>query len=871
MSAHIVSDTAFRFGAQDSIAARSAALIAESGQPLAEVIRWLSPVSSHVILGKDGSLMACMDFDGLDLDSSSGSEINQIRSQLVYALEQLQEKAPVLTWHVRRRRTEVYPECEFPDEVSRTMDDLQRESFLKNVQYINRHSLCLNLSPNAQASRILARMGRAQERSGMWEAAKSLLSGVGGAIKGEVEFPYQDATEISVALEQFERDLDVFIASVSSLNVRILRDDVLGGFLQLCASPTSAIEELADLPNDQNFMDTTMPVGDVDNSNSDMLGFTHNGKQVWTSCYSLDLRKRENLSVDMLDTLMAAPFEFTLTHVYKMLPRARGERAVGEAHAYHSARRFNLKSILVAAFNKGDLSAAPVNESRDVSAAEALALKDQVGSGRTGVGLYYGTVMVQADTPEQCLEARKEAEALLQAAKLLPRLETLHKFSSYCATIPGSHDEVARWVKIESVNFADMCPIRTVASGSLTNNYLTEQLEQKCHALIALPTGHRTPFYYSGYVGDVGHELVIGPTGTGKTALSTLLWSQFRKYPGARVIVFDKNYSSRPAVMLQGGTYIDLNPERQADKQFRMSPLAALLANGSLEHLSFLAQWIELLARIGGHNPTSEDRMQLERALRSTAEGGVDRPESLRLATVLVKLDMSSPLAVALRMWTGDAAYATYFDNESDDLNLDSLVGVEMGNILTNEELAAPFMSYAFYRINAMLRSLGAGTKPVPTLIYVPEAWYFLQNKTFATELDEWLVTLRKLGARVCFDTQNPDKLVKSSVFPAFRDNVPNLILTPNPKARTTSLQAMYRDELALYDYEIEYVISGIPKKDYVLRQGNLSRRISMQMSPGLVPYIRSDMKAQKVLERYIAQGLPVGWQADYIKELSHA
>ena len=43
-----------------------------------------------------------------------------------------------------------------------------------------------------------------------------------------------------------------------------------------------------------------------------------------------------------------------------------------------------------------------------------------------------------------------------------------------------------------------------------------------------------TPFRFSLHVGDVGHTLVVGPTGAGKSVLLALMALQFRRYPRAR-------------------------------------------------------------------------------------------------------------------------------------------------------------------------------------------------------------------------------------------------------------------------------------------------------------------------------------------------
>jgi hypothetical protein len=43
-----------------------------------------------------------------------------------------------------------------------------------------------------------------------------------------------------------------------------------------------------------------------------------------------------------------------------------------------------------------------------------------------------------------------------------------------------------------------------------------------------------TPFRFSLHVGDVGHTLIVGPTGAGKSVLLALMALQFRRYAAPR-------------------------------------------------------------------------------------------------------------------------------------------------------------------------------------------------------------------------------------------------------------------------------------------------------------------------------------------------
>ena len=92
--------------------------------------------------------------------------------------------------------------------------------------------------------------------------------------------------------------------------------------------------------------------------------------------------------------------------------------------------------------------------------------------------------------------------------------------------------------------------------------------------LLYAETSGSTPFRLSTHVGDVGHMLIVGPTGAGKSVLLALLALQFRRYPDSQVYIFDKGFSARAAVLAMGGAHhaLGLGGETRARRRGRASP-----------------------------------------------------------------------------------------------------------------------------------------------------------------------------------------------------------------------------------------------------------------------------------------------------------
>jgi type IV secretion system protein VirB4 len=86
-----------------------------------------------------------------------------------------------------------------------------------------------------------------------------------------------------------------------------------------------------------------------------------------------------------------------------------------------------------------------------------------------------------------------------------------------------------------------MMPLSTVWAGPERDGHFDSP------PLLLARTEGSTPFRFSLHVGDVGHTLVVGPTGAGKSVLLALLALQFRRFIGAQVIIFDRGRSARAA------------------------------------------------------------------------------------------------------------------------------------------------------------------------------------------------------------------------------------------------------------------------------------------------------------------------------------
>jgi type IV secretion system protein VirB4 len=178
-------------------------------------------------------------------------------------------------------------------------------------------------------------------------------------------------------------------------------------------------------------------------------------------------------------------------------------------------------------------------------------------------------------------------------------------------------------------------PVSSVWAGPERNDHLGGP------PLFYAETTGSTPFRFSTHVGDVGHVLIVGPTGAGKSVLLSLMAMQFRRYPDSQVCIFDKGKSARAATLALGGAHHELG----SGGTLAFQPLAHI--DDDAER-SWAADWIAGLLDHEKVTVTPDIKEQVWAALNNLATA----PQSERTLTGLSLRLQSNALRSALLPYT---------------------------------------------------------------------------------------------------------------------------------------------------------------------------------------------------------------------------
>jgi len=272
-----------------------------------------------------------------------------------------------------------------------------------------------------------------------------------------------------------------------------------------------------------------------------------------------------------------------------------------------------------------------------------------------------------------------------------------------------------------------MLPMSAVWAGPERNAHLGGP------PLLMAKTEGATPFRLSTHLGDVGHMMVVGPTGAGKSTLLALMALQFRRYPGARVLVFDMGGSARAAIAGMQGAWHDLGALAEGERVLSFQPLARIDDPGER---AWAAEWLAALLRREALVLEPADRDHLWSALGALASA----PPEQRTLTGLSVLLQSNALRQALRPFTLAGPYGRLLDADQDHLGITDVVGFELETLLETGA-AAPVLAYLFHRLDQSFDGR-------PTLLIIDEescpTRLFLPNDRAIEPLDPRLLrTLR--------------------------------------------------------------------------------------------------------------------------------
>jgi type IV secretion system protein VirB4 len=481
-------------------------------------------------------------------------------------------------------------------------------------------------------------------------------------------------------------------------------------------------------------------------------------------------------------------------------------------------------------------------------AADADAALQELGADDVGQAYVTATVTVWDEDAGIAAEKLRLVEKIVQGRDFTCIAEELNAIEAWLGSLPGHVYANVRQPPVSTLNLAHMIPLSAVWAGPERDEHLAAP------PLFFGRTEGATPFRFALHVGDVGHTLVVGPTGAGKSVLLALMALQFRRYPQSQVFAFDFGGSIRAASLAMNGDWHDLGGglSGSSDVSVSLQPLAGI---HHTPERAWAADWVVDILSRESIVLTPELKEHLWAALTSLASA----PVAERTLTGLAVLLQSAKLKQALQPYCIGGAYGRLLDAEQERLGEAPVQAFETEGLI-GTGAAGAVLAYLFHRIERRLDGR-------PTLLIIDEGWLALDDGGFAAQLREWLKTLRKKNASVVFATQSLSDIDGSPIAPAIVESCPTRIFLPNERAIEPQITAIYR-RFGLNDTQVEIIARATPKRDYYCQSRRGNRLFELGLGPIALAFCAASSKADhasidRVLAEHGAEGFVEAWLAE--------
>lgn len=776
---------------------------------LEDYIGWCVMIEDGIILNHDGSLQQSFRYRGADLDSSTEDELVVSVARLNNCLRRIGGNW-CLQVEARREQSKQYAARQFPDVCTALIDSERMAAFADSGRYYEStyYFTLLYLPPKDKYDKFNKIFIDEKE---VTDAEHDRIEMNLKNFKTEVQRVYQLFCEVMPECHALdaEETLTYLHSCISPKKHKVRKSKMFCEYLN---------QYLTDTP-------------------------LHGGLHPKLGDYHLGIVSVKGFPQEstpgILDALNRLDFEYRWVTRYLPLDKVDAQNEIENYRRQWFASRKSIWTQLKEAITKSESAMVDTDALEKYDDAQ-MALQE-LGADVVSFGKFTQVIIVMDKSKEKVDTRVRMIEKTINGRGFTTVHETTNAVNAWMSSVPCMPRNNIRKYLMSSLNLAHMFPLSAVWAGEAWNKHLNTPPLMRCK------TSGSTPFRFNLHVKDVGHTMVVGLTGAGKSVLLNTIEAQFRGVPDAQVYVFDKGGSSRALTAGVGGSFYDLANEDEDSLSFQ--PLAHI---DSENERNWAMEWIlQILAQEGMDKITPTDKAEVWTALNKLATA----PEDERTMTGLCLMLQDERLRDALKTFTTvsasnpeGGAYGRLFDSEHDSLTYGNWQVFEMEELMEKKSAVMPTLQYIFHRLEQNCTGK-------PTILVLDECWVFLDNPMFEQKIKEWLKVMRKNNVSVVFATQNLEDIAHSKIAPAIIESCRTKIFLPNPSATNPSNDEIYK-MFSLNTKERWIIATATQQRQYYYKSDRNSRlfELGLEQMPFTLSYVASASKEdQKKVKELLA------------------
>ena len=564
--------------------------------------------------------------------------------------------------------------------------------------------------------------------------------------------------------------------------------------------------------------------------------------EVWRKSLSVDGRRAAMFSLqspppecwrDMIPEAWDLPCETSCVWSFRQigLPAAR-KKLRSLARAYNR-RRFSA-SAAIRGIEGSNIAMEDTGAAGDVAdLQEALANLQK--------GILFGESFMVFGLHGEEVEIRAAESVLLRAfastdAKLTR--ETFGAAPVYFGRLPGNLPE----------RMPRTCLVSTPAAACLAPLFGAGRGHRRCKQLGGAPpltvfeTRQRSPYHFDLFGGaDLGHGLILGQSGSGKSFLVNFLLLSALQY-SPRIAVLDLGGSYEPATRLAGGSLVRVGK----DTSLRLSPFSL---PDTRECHRFLGAFVQRLLRHGGVEPAGGAISDIIDRVRDIYR----LPAGMRTLSSLRDL-LDPRLKRGLDLWCEGGLWGHIFDGPPEgSVEMHDWQVVDLAGCDQFPELADAALNWFLECFRLHIEDPDEISRL--KILVVDEAWRFLMEPSTSTWIAEAAKTWRKKLGCLWIATQSSEDLLSDGRAPPLLDSLATRLYLANPEMPPAAGEA-----LQLTDWEIDLIRTLRAKRELYLRRSGEREVLQLVVDPRSYWLFTSDpVEAARRTEMFRRHGFDEG------------
>jgi type IV secretion system protein VirB4 len=429
--------------------------------------------------------------------------------------------------------------------------------------------------------------------------------------------------------------------------------------------------------------------------------------------------------------------------------------------------------------------------------AEVVSSLDKLGQGDYALRL-----LLSAGSASELLATTPAVHRLFVDARAPIIEETYGNLSAFYAMFPGNRQFNVYPLWLREDHHARLSSIFAPHLGHLHSDDLDSEY------LNIFETRTRTPYFQDAYVNGVRVQLIIGPTGSGKSVHACQMLSLEQKY-GGFTFIFDIGGSYESVVELYGGRIDRVGKDGPRINPFALEPTET--------NIAFLHSFIKLLLTNAGATIGPEDDDDVFRSVK----GIYNLPQSMRR---LGNLTLPKHLDRYMAKWKDQGVYHAVFDNAEDSLCMSRLQCFDFQGVNNKQyaDLIEPLMVWILRRIDEIVynpKNLG-----VPKHVLIEEIFSNMKNKQLLEGALASIKTVRKNLGGVTMIGQSANDLGENA--DSIVNSCTSFLFLPD----ATFNRKFYGELFKLSEQQLDLFESLRPREGLYVRRDGITKVITLNL-----------------------------------------